>query len=92
MAETKKTAASKDPEKAAEKTNKAVQEKQDVADEQGFYGNEVDTTPNENYTLEGVTSGKPTPESSSDPALARRQAASDLAAREEQFNKESGSK
>lgn len=30
--------------------------------EQGFRGVEVDQTPNENYTIAGVTSGKPTPE------------------------------
>jgi hypothetical protein len=30
--------------------------------EKGFRGNEVDPTPNENYTLSGVTSGAPTPE------------------------------
>lgn len=29
---------------------------------QGFRGTEVDSTPNENYTVAGVTSGKPTPE------------------------------
>ena len=30
--------------------------------EQGFRGTAVDPTPNENYTVEGVTSGAPTPE------------------------------
>ena len=30
--------------------------------EQGFRGSEVDPTPNENYTVAGVTSGAPTPE------------------------------
>lgn len=30
--------------------------------EQGFRGIEVDPTPNENYTVAGVTSGAPTPE------------------------------
>lgn len=29
---------------------------------QGFRGTEVDPTPNENYTVAGVTSGAPTPE------------------------------
>ena len=29
---------------------------------QGFRGVEVDPTPNENYTVAGVTAGKPTPE------------------------------
>lgn len=44
-------------------TKKDSTEKQvDVETEQGFRGVEVDPTPNENYTLAGVTSGKPTPE------------------------------
>lgn len=30
--------------------------------EQGFHGHSPDKTPRENYTLAGVTSGKPTPE------------------------------
>lgn len=28
----------------------------------GYLGTKVDPTPNENYTVAGVTSGKPTPE------------------------------
>lgn len=39
-----------------------VQEAVDEENEQGFRGTEVDPTPNENYTVAGVTSGKPTPE------------------------------
>jgi hypothetical protein len=39
-----------------------VQKNVDEAEEQGFIGVEVDETPNENYTVAGVTSGKPTPE------------------------------
>lgn len=39
-----------------------VQAKVDEAEAQGFFGTAVDPTPRENYTLEGVTSGKPTPE------------------------------
>lgn len=34
----------------------------DKANEQGFFGVESDPTPNENYTLAGVTKGLPTPE------------------------------
>ena len=34
----------------------------DEANEQGFYGIEVDPTPNENYTLQGQASGAKTPE------------------------------
>lgn len=40
-----------------------VQEKADAEIERGLAGDEVDETPNENYTVAGVTSGKPTPES-----------------------------
>lgn len=39
-----------------------VQAKFDEANEKGFFGEQVDDTPRENYTLGGVTSGKPTPE------------------------------
>jgi hypothetical protein len=39
-----------------------VQAKVDAENEQGFSGTRVDPTPLENYTLQGVTSGKPTPE------------------------------
>lgn len=50
----------------AEQADKGVasgpQEIIDRETEQGFRGVEVDSTPNENYTLAGVTSGAPTPE------------------------------
>jgi hypothetical protein len=39
-----------------------VQAKFDEANEKGYFGTTPDETPNENYTLAGVTSGKPTPE------------------------------
>jgi hypothetical protein len=39
-----------------------VQAKVDAENEQGFRGTRVDPTPLENYTLQGVASGKPTPE------------------------------
>ena len=47
-----------------------VQDAVDEEVEQGFRGTEVDTTPNENYTLAGVTAGKPTPETDEDAAKA----------------------
>ena len=40
--------------------------------EQGFRGVEVDPTPNENYTVAGVTAGKPTPETDTAAAKAAR--------------------
>lgn len=43
-----------------------VAEKLQEEQEQGFRGVAVDPTPNENYTVEGVTSGKPTPETDDD--------------------------
>jgi hypothetical protein len=39
-----------------------LQEKFDKAADQGFFGVVPDETPNEHYTLLGVISGKPTPE------------------------------
>lgn len=39
-----------------------VQENVDAETEQGFRGVEVDPTDNEAYTVSGVTSGAPTPE------------------------------
>lgn len=39
-----------------------VQAKVDAATAQGFEGEAVDDTPRENYTVAGVTAGKPTPE------------------------------
>jgi hypothetical protein len=54
---------------ADKKTNPAddlgadqVQAAFDEANEKGYFGETPDETPNENYTLAGVTSGKPTPE------------------------------
>ena len=39
-----------------------VQQKFDEAAKKGYFGHSPDDTPAENYTLAGVTSGKPTPE------------------------------
>ena len=51
------------PAKAKQSTGNAeVQAKVDKETAQGFRGTEVDPTPNENYTVSGVTSGAPTPE------------------------------
>ena len=53
-----------------------------VADEQaqGFRGLKVDPTPNENYTVAGVTSGAPTPETDEGAADAAAKAQKDTAA------------
>lgn len=39
-----------------------VQARFDEANEKGYFGSTPDETPNENYTLKGVTSGAKTPE------------------------------
>lgn len=41
--------------------------------EQGFHGESPDPTPNENYTVAGVTSGAPTPETDADLAKEARE-------------------
>lgn len=58
----KQTEKQTDPKAATEATVKAVQEATDKAEEQGFFGKAVDETPRENYTVQGVVAGKPTPE------------------------------
>lgn len=47
---------------AADPSLAEVQARADKESEQGFRGAETDPTPNENYTVSGVTSGRPTPE------------------------------
>lgn len=42
--------------------SKEVQKKVDAETEQGFSGSVPDATPNQNYTVSGVTKDKPTPE------------------------------
>jgi hypothetical protein len=56
---------------------KEMQERFDEANEKGFFGTEVDPTPNENYTVKGVTSGAPTPETDAGARKAARNAADD---------------
>ena len=51
-----------------------VQANVDEVNEQGFQGAPVDPTPRENYTLSGVTSGAPTPETDEKAAQAARDA------------------
>ena len=55
-----------------------VQAKVDAENELGFRGVRVDPTPLENYTLQGVVSGKPTPETDEKAAAKARDAASGL--------------
>ena len=55
---------------------KQVAENVAVETEQGFRGVEVDPTPNEHYTVAGVTSDKPTPETDEKQAEKARDARS----------------
>lgn len=56
MAEDRKPSAKADAGRAQ------VQSAMDEITDKGFRGEAVDPTPNENYTVAGVTSGAPTPE------------------------------
>lgn len=48
-----------------------VQAKVDKAEDKGYFGHAPDPTPNENYTVAGVTKGAPTPETDPEIAPAR---------------------
>lgn len=50
------------------KAGEEIQAAFDAANKQGFFGVEVDATPNENYTVAGVVAGKPTPETDAEAA------------------------
>jgi len=52
--------------------NQRLQKDADAVSKQGFYGVEVDVTPNTAYTVAGVTSGEATPETSLEAADAAR--------------------
>lgn len=55
---------------ADDRSTAEVQERVDQETERGYRGVEVDPTPNENYTVSGVTQGAPTPET--DPEAAEQ--------------------
>lgn len=57
-----------------DKVAKAVDKAVEAEVEQGFRGVKVDPTPNENYTVEGVLAGKPTPETDPDAAAKAKEA------------------
>ncbi|MGW1134562.1 hypothetical protein [Streptomyces griseoluteus] len=59
---------------AGDDVAKAVQHATDKAQEQGFFGVETDPTPNEHYTVSGVTEGLPTPETDKKTAAEARRA------------------
>lgn len=65
----------------ADQSTAEVQQRVDEDEARGFRGLEVDPTPNENYTIAGVTSGAPTPETDDDAAEAARKAQADTASK-----------
>ncbi len=76
MADDKKTSSSS---RSGDLGASEVQDNMDEITEQGFVGTEVDPTPNEHYTVAGVTSGKPTPET--DPGMYEKAQAASLGSR-----------
>lgn len=61
----------------AESTDAGTEQLQqafDKANEQGFFGESSDPTPNEHYTVDGVTNDKPTPETDEKAAAKAREA------------------
>jgi hypothetical protein len=68
--DTKGTAAKADLTVDTSSVDKAVNE----AAEQGYYGTATDPTPRENYSVAGVTSGAPTPETDEKAAADAREA------------------
>ena len=65
----------------ADKSTAQVQKQMDEDTERGFRGVEVDPTPNDNYTVSGVTSGAPTPETDDKAAEDARKAQADAASK-----------
>jgi hypothetical protein len=63
-----------DQEQQVEEATRQVDEAVAPETDRGFRGVEIDQTPNENYTVEGVTSGAWVPEMAEDPVAARRDA------------------
>lgn len=71
--------ARKDNDTSTDSAETQVQERVNAEQERGYRGIEVDPTPNENYSVAGVTSGAPTPETDADAAEAARKAQADTA-------------
>jgi hypothetical protein len=68
----KKTTRKASPEKVAASAQQEVEKRVETETEQGFRGTEVDQTPNENYTVEGVIRNKPVPETNEEARAAAR--------------------
>lgn len=65
----------------ADTSTAEVQKRMDEDQARGFRGVEVDPTDNEAYTVKGVTSGMPTPETDEGAAEAARKAQADTSRR-----------
>lgn len=64
----KDESAPQDQEVQQDPAAEAVQHAMAKAQERGYFGVEQDQTPNENYTVAGVTSNAPTPETDAEQA------------------------
>lgn len=67
-----------DKKKVEDSGEAEVQAKVDEENEQGFRGTAVDPTPRDNYTVSGVTSGAPTPETDDEAAKTARDSVTGL--------------
>lgn len=74
------TGPSAEDEAMLDATVTAAQEAMDAEHERGYRGVAVDPTPNEHYTVAGVTAGKPTPETDPEHRRAVRAEIEDRAA------------
>ncbi len=68
----------KEATRTAERAEEQVQSVVDQETEQGFRCTETDSTPNVNYSVEGVLKGLPVPEAAADPTAARREASNNI--------------
>ncbi len=76
MSENDKTSSRKQDSGSTKDVGQAeVQHAFDEANAKGYFGSVADPTPNENYTVSGVTSGAPTPETDEKAADAARKEA-----------------
>lgn len=75
MSENEKTTTPKSRQAASTDAGQTeIQHAFDQANDQGYWGDTSDPTPDEHYTVSGVTAGKPTPETDADARAAARKA------------------
>lgn len=73
----------KKPQAVSDGGQAEMQAKSDEAQRKGYFGETPDPTPNEAYTIQGVTGGAPTPETDPDAKAAAEKSAAELAAKQE---------